>query len=196
MEGVIGVLKLTIKKGTNLAVRDWTRGTSDPYVIATLDHQKTKSKVVLGNCNPVWDDGLTMIIKDPKAPITLTVHDKDTFSDDDNMGVAYLDLSRYVECMEKRADFHDLPVGSKLETVEPDEHNNLVEESHIIWNKDAITQDMVLRLQNAETGVIEVQIEITPVENHRLILQEDHEIVDSGLTKTVDRSIDFEDLLF
>lgn len=112
------------------------------------------------------------------------------------MGVAYLDLSPYIECMEKRVDFHDLPVGSKLETVQPDEHNNLVEESHIIWNKDMITQDMVLRLQNAETGEIEVQIEMTPVENHRLILQEEHAVVDSELTKTVDRSIDLEDLLF
>lgn len=39
MEVVMGILRLTIKKGTNLAVRDWTRGTSDPYVVATLDHQ-------------------------------------------------------------------------------------------------------------------------------------------------------------
>ncbi|KAL8268929.1 hypothetical protein R6Q59_002727 [Mikania micrantha] len=172
MEGVIGILKLTIKKGTNLGVRDWTRGTSDSYVIATLDHQKTKTKVVRDNCNPVWDCDLTMIIKDPKAPITLTVHDKDTFSDDDNMGVAHLDLSPYIECMERRADLHYLPVGTKLETVKPNEHNNLAEESYIVWNKDAITQDMVLRLKNTETGEMEVQIEITPVENHLLKLQD------------------------
>ncbi|KAI3796128.1 hypothetical protein L1987_38792 [Smallanthus sonchifolius] len=173
MEGVMGILRLTIKKGTNLAIRDWTRGTSDPYVVATLDHQKTKTKVVSDNCNPVWDCDLTMIIKDPKAPITLTVHDKDTFSDDDNMGVTSLDLNPYVECMEMCTDLHHLPVGTKLETVQPDERNNLVEESYIIWNKDAITQDMLLRLNNVETGEIEVQIEITPVENHLLKLQDD-----------------------
>ncbi|KAJ0683417.1 putative C2 domain-containing protein [Helianthus annuus] len=178
MEGVIGVLKLTIKKGTNLAICDWTRGTSDPYVIATLDHQKTKTTVVKENSNPVWDCDLTMIIKDPKAPITLTVHDKDTFSDDDIMGVTHIDLNPYIECMEKRRDFRDLPVGTTLETVQPDEHNNLVEESHIIWNKDAIIQDMVLRLKNAETGEIEARIEITPVENHRLILQDEVPVED------------------
>ncbi|KAK9051070.1 hypothetical protein SSX86_027696 [Deinandra increscens subsp. villosa] len=186
MEGVIGVLKLTVKKGSNLAVRDWTRGTSDAYVIATLDHQrklhvvvqKTKTKVVRDTCNPVWDCDLTMIIKDPKAPITLTVHDKDTFSEDDTMGVAHLDLSPCIECMETRKDLHHLPVGTQLDTVQPDEQNNLVEESHIIWNKDVITQDMHIRLKNVETGEIEVQIEITPVENHRLILQDEVENVD------------------
>nr|XP_043626284.1 protein C2-DOMAIN ABA-RELATED 10-like [Erigeron canadensis] len=170
MEGVIGILKLSIKKGTNLAVRDRTRGTSDPYVVATLDHQKTKTKAVRDNCNPEWHDVLTMTIKDPKVPIKLTVYDRDTFSEDDNMGVANVDVNPYIECLRMGSDFHDLPDGTKLETVQPNDHNHLVEESDIIWKKDAITQDMLLQLRNVETGQIEVQIEITPVENHHLIL--------------------------
>ncbi|XP_076912405.1 protein C2-DOMAIN ABA-RELATED 1-like [Bidens hawaiensis] len=173
MEGVIGILKLTVKKGTNLVICDWTRDTSDPYVIATLDHQKTKTTLVKENRNPVWDCDLTMIIKDPKAPITLTVHDKDTLSEDDNMGVAHLNLSPYIEQMEMRNDYQDLEAGTILAKVQPDEHNNFIEESHIIWNKDVITQDMFIRLENAETGEIEVRIEITPVENHRLKLQDE-----------------------
>ncbi|PWA44376.1 C2 calcium-dependent membrane targeting [Artemisia annua] len=170
MEGVIGILRLTIKKGINLAVRDMARGTSDPYVVATLDHQKTKTKVVKDNCNPVWGDDLTLTIKNPKVPIKLTVYDKDTFSDDDNMGIANVDLNPYIECLEMGSDLQDLPVGSKLKTVQPNEYNHLVEASHIIWNKEGITQDMVLRLRDVENGEIEVQIEITPVENHRLNL--------------------------
>ncbi|KAI3763761.1 hypothetical protein L2E82_13758 [Cichorium intybus] len=170
MEEVKGILRLTVKKGTNLAVRDRASGTSDPYVVATLDHQKTKTKVVRDECNPVWDDVLTLAIKDPKVPIQLTVYDKDTLSQDDNLGTANVDVNPYVECLEMRADLHELPVGSKLETVEPNEHNHLAEESFIIWNKDVITQDMVLRLRNVETGEIEVHIEISPIENHRLIL--------------------------
>lgn len=39
MEEVKGILRLTVNKGTNLAVRDRASGTSDPYVVATLDHQ-------------------------------------------------------------------------------------------------------------------------------------------------------------
>ncbi|GJY03986.1 C2 calcium-dependent membrane-targeting protein [Tanacetum coccineum] len=170
MEGVMGILRITIKKGKNLAVRDKGRGTSDPYVVATLDHQKTKTKVVKDNCNPLWGDELTMTIKDPKVPIKLTVYDKDTFSDDDNMGIANVDLNPYAECLEMGSDLQDLPTGSKLKTVQPNEYNHLVEESHIIWNMEGITQDMVLRLRDVENGEIEVQIEITPVENHRLNL--------------------------
>ena len=33
--------------------------------------QKTKTKVVKDNCNPVWGDDLTITIKDPKVPIKL-----------------------------------------------------------------------------------------------------------------------------
>ncbi|KAI3720122.1 hypothetical protein L6452_21032 [Arctium lappa] len=168
MEGVMGILRLRVKKGINLVVRDWTRGTSDPYVVATLDHQKTKTKIVRGNCNPVWEDVLTLAIKDPKVPIKLTVYDKDTFSEDDNMGVANVDVNPYVECLQMGSDLQHLPVGTKLETVQPNEHNHLAEESYIIWNKDAITQDMVLRLSDVESGEIEVQIQITLIEDHRL----------------------------
>lgn len=86
------------------------------------------------------------------------------------MGIANVDLNPYINCLEMGSDLQDLPSGSKLETVQPNEYNHLVEESHIIWNKESITQDMVLRLRDVENGEIEVQIEITPVENHRLNL--------------------------
>ncbi|CAI9278492.1 unnamed protein product [Lactuca saligna] len=170
MEEVKGILRLTVNKGTNLAVRDRASGTSDPYVVATLDHQKTKTKVVKDDCNPVWNDVLTLAIKDPKEPIKLTVYDKDTFSEDDNLGTANVDVNPYLECLEMRTDLNDLAIGTKLETVEPDEHNHLAEESFIVWNKDSITQDMILRLRNVETGEIEVQIEITPVKDPHLIV--------------------------
>ncbi|KAJ9563792.1 hypothetical protein OSB04_008952 [Centaurea solstitialis] len=168
MEGVMGILRLRIKKGTNLAVRDMARGTSDPYVVATLGHQKSKTKMVDDNLNPVWEQDLTLTIKDPTVPIKLTVYDKDTFSEDDNMGTANVDVNPYVECLQMGSDLDHLPDGTKLETVQPNEHNHLAEESYIIWNKDALTQDMVLRLTDVETGEIEVQIEITPIEDHRL----------------------------
>lgn len=100
-----------------------------------------------------------------------TVYDKDTFSEDDNMGIANVDVSPYAECMEMGSDeLNQLPVGTKLETVQPNEYNHLEEESNIVWNKEAITQDMVLQLRNVESGQIEVQVEITPVENHRFSL--------------------------
>lgn len=99
-----------------------------------------------------------------------TVYDKDTFSEDDNLGTSNVDVNPYLECLEMRTDLNDLAIGTKLETVEPDEHNHLAEESFIVWNKDSITQDMILRLRNVETGEIEVQIEITLVKDPHLIV--------------------------
>ncbi|PWA63952.1 calcium-dependent lipid-binding (CaLB domain) family protein [Artemisia annua] len=54
--------------------------------------QKTKTKVIEGNCNPVWNDELTLTMKDPKAPIHIAMYDKDMFSNDDSMGMAEIDL--------------------------------------------------------------------------------------------------------
>lgn len=44
---------------------------SDPALIwrTCVLVQKTKTKVVKGNCNPVWNDELTLTMRDPKAPI-------------------------------------------------------------------------------------------------------------------------------
>ncbi|KAJ9563791.1 hypothetical protein OSB04_008951 [Centaurea solstitialis] len=170
MEGMIGILRLRIKKGIDLAVRDRTRGSSDPYVVATLgDDQRTKTKIVRDTLNPEWEQDLTLAIIDPKVPVKITVYDKDTFSHDDTMGIAYVDVNPYVECLQMGSDLHHLPVGTKLETVQPNEHNHLLEESYIIWNEDKLTQDMVLQLTDTESGAVEVQIEITLIENQRLI---------------------------
>lgn len=39
MEGFLGILKLRIKRGINLAVRDAGARTSDPYVVITMCEQ-------------------------------------------------------------------------------------------------------------------------------------------------------------
>ncbi|VFQ89177.1 unnamed protein product [Cuscuta campestris] len=85
----LGLLKIHVCRGINLAVRD-TRS-SDPYVVITMGNQKVKSPVVKDNCNPVWNVDMTLaIINDPNIPIILTLYDKDTFTVDDKMGDAEL----------------------------------------------------------------------------------------------------------
>jgi len=78
----IGLLKVTLKKGTNLAVRDMM--TSDPYVkltlgqqvkktnsnswrvngyfIADLFYQTVQSTVKKSNLNPVWNEELMLSV--------------------------------------------------------------------------------------------------------------------------------------
>ncbi|KAL5827943.1 hypothetical protein ACOSQ3_019788 [Xanthoceras sorbifolium] len=69
MEGMLGLLKIRVKRGINLAIRDSM--SSDPYAVVTCGTQKVKTGFVKRNCNPEWNEELTLSIKDPNDPITL-----------------------------------------------------------------------------------------------------------------------------
>ncbi|KAG9129760.1 hypothetical protein Leryth_015462 [Lithospermum erythrorhizon] len=63
MEELLGLLRIHIHRGVNLAVRDVC--TSDPYVIIRFAKQKLKTRVVNKNLNPEWNEDLTLSIVDP-----------------------------------------------------------------------------------------------------------------------------------
>ncbi|XP_024401754.1 ADP-ribosylation factor GTPase-activating protein AGD12 isoform X3 [Physcomitrium patens] len=65
----LGMLKVRIVRGTNLAVRDLL--SSDPYVVATLGAQTAKTKVVNRNLNPVWNEELMFSVPSPPQPLKL-----------------------------------------------------------------------------------------------------------------------------
>ncbi|KAF5939204.1 hypothetical protein HYC85_023463 [Camellia sinensis] len=193
MDYLIGLLKIRVRRGTNLVVRDTV--SSDPYVDAKrsfyfhaprypnsqptpgqhvalggsvallfffnediISHGiKMKTRVVKKNCNPVWNEELTLSIKDPNVPIILTVYDKDTFSDDDKMGDAEIDIKPYIECM--KMGLENLPTGTKVDRVQPNRTNCLSDESCIIWDSGKMFQDMSLRLRNVDRGEVEIQIQ-------------------------------------
>lgn len=85
------------------------------------------------------------------------MYDKDTFTGDDSMGTAQIDVKPLLECL--KMGLESLPDGTKVERVEPSRENFLAEESCVIWNKGKMTQDMILRLQDVECGDVQVQIE-------------------------------------
>lgn len=151
----LGLLRFRVGRGINLAVRD-TR-TSDPYVVIDCASQKVKTRVEKDNCNPVWDEELTIFIKDINAPITLSVYDKDTFTKDDSMGNAQIDIKHYVECL--KMGLQGLPDGTEVGRVKPSSANCLSEDSCVAWNKGKLTQDMTLRLRDVECGELQIQIE-------------------------------------
>lgn len=86
-----------------------------------------------------------------------TVYDKDTFTVNDTLGEADIDIKPYVECI--RAGTENLPDGTKICSVVPNAENCLDEASAVVWNKGKITQDMLLRLKNVKSGKVEIQIE-------------------------------------
>ncbi|KAG8059591.1 hypothetical protein GUJ93_ZPchr0002g24177 [Zizania palustris] len=86
----VGELNITVVRGIQLAVRDML--TSDPYVILTLGEQKAQTTVKTSDLNPVWNEVLKLSVPRNYGPLKLEVYDHDTFSADDIMGEAEIDL--------------------------------------------------------------------------------------------------------
>ncbi|RDX88673.1 Protein C2-DOMAIN ABA-RELATED 7, partial [Mucuna pruriens] len=154
MENILGLIKLRIKSGTNLKACD-TR-TSDSYVIVTMAEQKLKTGVVKDTLNPEWNEELTLYVNDVNIPINLTVTDKDTFTVDDYMGDAEIDLKPYLQCV--KMDLSDLPDGHVVRRVDPDRTNCLAEASSCMWKDGKLIQEMSLRLRNVKSGEITLEI--------------------------------------
>ncbi|TMW90808.1 hypothetical protein EJD97_015183 [Solanum chilense] len=160
---VLGVLKIRIRRGINLAIRD--SFCSDPYVVITMGGQKSKTRVIKENCNPVWNEELSLALYDSNLPITLTVYDKDTFTADDKMGDANIDIKPYLDAI--NMGLEGLPDGVKVDRVQPNRENCLSDESCILWENGKMTQNMLLRLQHVECGEIEIQIELISAHGKR-----------------------------
>lgn len=65
----MGLLRIHVIRGVNLAVRDVC--SSDPYVVVKMGKQKLKTRVIKQNINPEWNDDLTLSIVDPKLPVLI-----------------------------------------------------------------------------------------------------------------------------
>ncbi|XWS65508.1 hypothetical protein CRYUN_Cryun05aG0119100 [Craigia yunnanensis] len=63
----VGLVKVNVVKGTNLAVRDMM--TSDPYIILALGQQSVKTRVIKNNLNPVWNESLMLSIPENIPPL-------------------------------------------------------------------------------------------------------------------------------
>ncbi|KAF8407633.1 hypothetical protein HHK36_006766 [Tetracentron sinense] len=157
MENLLGLLRVRVCRGINLAVRDVR--TSDPYVVILMGKQRLKTNVIKKNLNPEWNEDLTLYIDDPNLPIVLTVYDKDTFSQDDKMGDAEFDIKPLLEGV--KMNLEGLPNGTILKKVQPSNQNCLAEESCIILNESKVVQDMYLRLRNVECGEVKLHLQWT-----------------------------------
>ncbi|KAF7822245.1 protein C2-DOMAIN ABA-RELATED 4-like [Senna tora] len=162
MEEMLGLLRIRIKRGVNLAVRDVR--SSDPYVVVKMGKQKFKTAIVYKDINPEWEEDLTLPVIDPTIPVHMTVYDYDTWSPDDPMGDAELDILPYMQAL--KADLSDLPNDSVITRVQPGRQNCLAEESCIVYNDGKITQDVVLRLRNVESGELEIHLSWIDLPKH------------------------------
>ncbi|KAK1317412.1 putative ADP-ribosylation factor GTPase-activating protein AGD11 [Acorus calamus] len=155
MEGVLGLLKVRVLRGINLAIRDTT--SSDAYVVLKLANQKLKTRVIKKNINPQWNEDLTLYVADPSLPIRLRVYDKDLFSQDDKMGDAEIEIGPFVEAV--RIQTESTRNGTVLGNMRPNRQNCLAEDSSIIVKDGKVIQDMILRLRNVECGEVQLQLQ-------------------------------------
>ncbi|XP_010557858.1 PREDICTED: probable ADP-ribosylation factor GTPase-activating protein AGD11 [Tarenaya hassleriana] len=156
----VGLIKVNVVKGTNLAVRDVM--TSDPYVILALGQQSVKTRVIKNNLNPVWNETLMLSIPDHIPPLKVLVYDKDTFSTDDFMGEAEIDIQPLVSAA-KAYETSDIKESMQLGSWVASKENTLVTDGIISLVEGKVKQDISLRLQNVERGVLEIELECVPL---------------------------------
>ncbi|XP_022134568.1 protein C2-DOMAIN ABA-RELATED 4-like [Momordica charantia] len=155
MENLLGLLRIRIIRGVNLAVRDVR--SSDPYVVVKMGKQKLKTRVIKKDVNPEWNEDLTLTVSDPNLPIKLTVYDHDTFTKDDKMGRAEFDIKSFMEAL--KMNLKNLPSETIITRLLPSRQNCLAEESCIVWKNGKVVQDIYLRLKNVECGEVEIQLQ-------------------------------------
>ncbi|WRX11653.1 C2 domain - like 10 [Theobroma cacao] len=156
----IGLVKVNVVKGTNLAVRDMM--TSDPYVILALGQQSVKTRVIKNNLNPVWNESLMLSIPENIPPLKVLVYDKDTFSTDDFMGDAEIDIQPLVAAA-KACENSELRESMQLGKWVASKDNTLVKDGIITLVDGKVKQEISLRLQNVERGVLEIELECVPL---------------------------------
>lgn len=164
LEGMVefmGLLKVKVVKGVNLAVRDML--SSDPYVVLTLGQQTVQTTVVKSNLNPVWNEELMLSVPQQFGPLKLRVFDHDTFSADDIMGEAEIDLQPLITSAMAFGDaemFGNMQIGKWLKS-----HDNALKEDSTVNIVDGkVKQEVSLKLQNVESGEMELELEWMPLD--------------------------------
>ncbi|RWR81840.1 putative ADP-ribosylation factor GTPase-activating protein AGD13 [Cinnamomum micranthum f. kanehirae] len=157
----IGILKVKVIEGRNLAVRDFL--SSDPYVVVSIGQQKAQTTVMKSNLNPVWKEDLMLSVPQNYGALKLQVFDHDTFSADDIMGEAEVDIQPLVTAATAFVDvsmFGNMQIGKWLKTSD----NALIRDSIINIIDGMVKQEVSLKLQNVESGELEIELEWLPLE--------------------------------
>ncbi|XP_035544911.1 ADP-ribosylation factor GTPase-activating protein AGD12-like isoform X2 [Juglans regia] len=157
----IGLLKVKVIKGTNLAIRDMM--SSDPYVVLTLGQQTVRTTTIKSNLNPVWNEEQMLSVPHHYGPLKLQVFDHDTFSSDDIMGEAEVDLQPLIQSAMAFGDagmFGSMQIGKWLKSHD----NALVNDSTVNIVDGRVKQEMSLKLQNVESGGLDLELEWMPLD--------------------------------
>lgn len=90
------------------------------------------------------------------------VYDKDTFTNDDFMGEAEIDIQPLVTAA-KATELVKMEDSMQLGKWVSSADNTLVTDGIISLIDGKVKQDIVLKLQNVERGVLQVELECVPL---------------------------------
>ncbi|MCO5601153.1 hypothetical protein L7F22_055272 [Adiantum nelumboides] len=155
MVAIEGILKVRVIQGTDLVVRDVY--SSDPYVKLRIGDHQVKTRVIPNNLNPRWNEELTLATSNPPQPLRIFVYDKDTFSADDKMGEAQIDLNPLISTV-KGSDSDNCQEGVTIRLVPATWENGFTKDSVIKVKKGQIVQKICIRLKNVERGEIKLDL--------------------------------------
>ncbi|KAJ3670493.1 hypothetical protein LUZ60_010817 [Juncus effusus] len=154
MDKMLGLLKVKVVRGVNLAYRD-TRS-SDPYVVLRFGNQKVKTSVKKKDVNPEWNEELTLSVSDATMPVKLEVFDHDTFTEDDSMGDAEFSIQELADVAKMSRE--GIPSDAVIKTLHPDKDSCIAEESQILIKGGKVCQELILRLKNVHCGEIQLEL--------------------------------------
>ncbi|XP_022140122.1 probable ADP-ribosylation factor GTPase-activating protein AGD13 [Momordica charantia] len=163
-EGMVefmGVLKVTVIKGTNLAVRDVK--SSDPFIALTIGQQTARTTVIKSNLNPVWNEELMLSVPREYGPLRLQVFDHDVILANDSMGEAEIDLQPLITSATAFGEaemFENMQIGKWLKS----DDNALIDNSAVNIIDGKVIQEVSLKLQNVETGEVYLELEWIPLD--------------------------------
>ncbi|KAH7684234.1 stromal membrane-associated protein [Dioscorea alata] len=156
----IGILKVKVIKGRNLAIRDML--SSDPYVVLTLGQQKAQTSVIKSNLNPVWNEELNLSVPESYGALKVQVFDHDVISSDDIMGEAEVDLQPMIAGAMAFGDpdlLADMQIGKWLKS----DDNALINDSPVNIIDGKVKQEVSLRLQRVECGELDMELQWIPL---------------------------------
>lgn len=155
-----GVLKILVKHGMNLAIRDMF--SSDPYVKLSIGEHEVKTRVIRRDLNPEWNEELTLPVPSPPLPLKLLVLDKDLFKADDTMGDAEIDLRPLSAAAKLKEGLKSFQEGMNIRRVVANNVNGFVKDSVIKFKDGYIVQEVLIKLQHVEKGQIELELKWQP----------------------------------
>ncbi|PPR83573.1 hypothetical protein GOBAR_AA37143 [Gossypium barbadense] len=122
-----------------------------------------QTAVIKSNLNPVWNEELMLSVPQNFGPVKLQVYDYDTFSADDIMGEAEIDIQPLITSAMVYGDpemFSNMQIGKWLKSQD----NALIEDSIVNIIDGKVKQQVSLKLQNVECGEIYLQLEWLPLD--------------------------------